>query len=416
MVSRRALLRSVGAGALGALAGCNALPVVGDDGRTATALHSEVVHARSRWGEAVAVGGDLLVVGAPRAFNRAGSLAGAAFVFEHAGGEWVKRARLRPPSDDLAPPTADVHGRLRFGTYVAVEGDVAVVGSSDLPAVYWYERDGGAWDLAGSLHPGSGKPEDCYLHSIGFDGRTFAAATACRTENDALTGAVHVYDARDDWPKAAELRRPDARTWGRFGYSVEVDGDRLAVAATGGGDRRNARRPFVYVYERAEAGWTLASELRPDVPAAHAGLADHDALAASGDVLALGNVVGDDGTRHVLVYERAGGEWTRRATLRPAVLPDTAAFGQAVALRDGALVATSPHAGVDGDGGVDGAAFRYDRSGGDWALSRRYSNSRVVDPGQFGLAADLSESRLAVGGRQDREDLTDRPTVYVFPQ
>jgi len=407
MVSRRQYLRSVGVAGLGALAGCNAVPFVRGGGSESSVLRPRVVHSASQWGEAVAVADGRMVVGAPKALTRTNTFGGAAFAYERDGGEWAKRARLWPPSRDIASPP-EAEAQLSFGSQVALADGTAVVTNRDGAAVYWYARDGDGWGREGARYPGPGLDGDGYLFSAGFDGETFAVSTFSRRD-DGTRETVHVYDA-GDWSKTAELRRPDAPDLRRFGYAVAVAGDTLAVAGTEG----NGFAPVVAVYERGDGGWERAAELRPDFPTAHAGTSDHDSLAVSGDTLVIGNLADEDANRHVLVYERDDGAWTRRATLRPDALGDAGALGETIALDGGTLVATAPGAETEGDAGVDGSAFRYDRSGGEWTLSRRYSADDAVEPGRFGLGADLSADRVAVGGRIHREDLTDRPCVYVF--
>jgi uncharacterized protein (TIGR03382 family) len=92
-----------------------------------------------RFGWAVAVDGDVAVVGAPG--KESGR--GAAYVFVRDGEAWTRADKL--VADERAEGDF-------FGEAVAVEGDLAVVGAfgRDLRAgaVYLFRRDGDAWPLA----------------------------------------------------------------------------------------------------------------------------------------------------------------------------------------------------------------------------------------------------------------------------
>ncbi|MBN1810862.1 MAG: FG-GAP repeat protein [Anaerolineae bacterium] len=90
--------------------------------------------AGSRFGAAVASGGDTLVVGAYEdAVN--GSYSGSVYVFERSGGSWSQQAKLDPDDGD---------GGDYFGCAVALSGDTLVVGA------YLDEDPNG--DRAGSVY------------------------------------------------------------------------------------------------------------------------------------------------------------------------------------------------------------------------------------------------------------------------
>lgn len=98
-----------------------------------------------RFGEALAFApsGDLLAVGAPQA-DAGATLAGAVYVFEVVGDDWVEQAVI-----------ADASRGDRFGAAVAFAGDVLVIGApgSDAAArsggaVFRFVREGERWARA----------------------------------------------------------------------------------------------------------------------------------------------------------------------------------------------------------------------------------------------------------------------------
>lgn len=75
----------------------------------------------SRFGAAVAVDGDTVVVGAPDEDNENGSYAGGAYVFTRRGRGWRLSRRLLAPDGSAGD---------RFGSAVDVTGDLAIVGAA----------------------------------------------------------------------------------------------------------------------------------------------------------------------------------------------------------------------------------------------------------------------------------------------
>lgn len=72
---------------------------------------------RDRFGYSVGISGDVVVVGAPQNDLTA---VGKAYVFRRSGGEWAEQARLIPP---------DLVENDELGSAVAVSGDVAIIGA-----------------------------------------------------------------------------------------------------------------------------------------------------------------------------------------------------------------------------------------------------------------------------------------------
>lgn len=418
MVSRRTFLQSSSAAALGAIAGCSALPFVGDGASAPALVPSSNVHRRGGFGQTVAIDRDTLVVGAKHALNQAGEFGGTAFVYEYSGGEWVKEARLQPPGDDLAGPMAE-EARLSFGSYVAAVNGTVVVGTADAPAAYLYERSGEGWRLTESLYPDTDAGERRHGTALSFDGDTLAMATMSRREDDGpAIETVHVFERRDyDWQEVASFQRDDAPEWDLFGYSVGVDDGTLVVGGTRGGeDEPAARQSIVWVYERDGAEWSEEATIRPESGYTFGGVRADRAIEVSGDTFVVGDLMDFEGSKpgRTFVFARSNDGWDRQAVLRPDALAQSTNFGAPLALDGDTLVAAAHRANVDTD--VEGSAFRYERSGGDWTVTRRFSDSDAVRPGTIGFDVALSQDWIAVGGRVRREDVANQEGVYVFPR
>ena len=100
------------------------------------------------FGVSVDLNGDLAVVGASL-YASVGPEAGAAYVFEKSGGAWIEVAQLLP---------SDAEAFDRFGESVAISGERIVVGMHvadaappEAGAAYVFERAGGVWSETAKL-------------------------------------------------------------------------------------------------------------------------------------------------------------------------------------------------------------------------------------------------------------------------
>jgi hypothetical protein len=339
--------------------------------------------AGNGFGAAVALRGDVLLVGASGE-AACGPNAGAAYVFRRgADGRFHPEARLAPSACEP---------ERFFGRAVALDGDRALVaglqpflGAPRANPVLVFERDDGSWKEDGRLSP----PDSA--RALGF-----GAAVALHRDRAVVTvegdpragrlGSAYVYERGRDgrWRLTARITAP-----GRFGAFAVLDGDRLAVTAPPAEERGPGA---VYVYERDGAGrWHQAARLD--------GFSDvHLRCALSGDRLLVGHSRGSRRRGLAVVYRRhEGGAWVPEATLRPKTAYDSGAFGVAVAL-DGerALVAGYTEQ-LRLDFNIDRVVYVFGREGGRWV------EQQVVDVGNvaFGAALDMQGREAVIGEAGD---------------
>ena len=307
-------------------------------------------------GQALALQGDTLVVGAPQTRGNAGYAQGAAYVFERdegGPGQWGFVAQL---ADETA-------AALRyFGAAVAIDGDLIAVGASGADGsrgrVYLYSRAAG-WARIKTLEDTAGLAGDGFGSSLALYGDTLVAGApyvdAAATMADSGAAFVFERDAGgpDQWGLAARLVAglPDAR--GRFGSTSAMDGDRIVVIApyedryvSGQFDAQDVGA--AYIFERDEGGpgtWGLAAELRPsdgqllEYFGRSVALAD-DRLWAGATNKESG-AIDDPGILYV--YEReSGGSWVEQPKIEAfdAGLDDK--FGASISVSGDELAAGAP--------------------------------------------------------------------------
>lgn len=185
--------------------------------------------ADGRLGAAVAVDGDVIVVGAPGT----GGGQGAAYILERSGGLWSETATLSPSA---TPQQA-------FGTAVAISGAVVVVASADNDPVSVFRRQGDAWALVSELRPG-GAVTQASLAAIAVNGATIAATGTSQSGT-----AVFGYESQDggaSWQEAGQFGpATDANS---FGVSLALGTDTLLIGATTPGMQDSGR---VYLYSQS---------------------------------------------------------------------------------------------------------------------------------------------------------------------
>ena len=300
-----------------------------------------------------------------------------------------------------------------FGRNVSFNGDTLVVGAYlddghdgiNTGAIHIFKRTGTTWALKQEISDQSSgftalKPNDYFGYSTSLDGDRLAVGAhlddgyGTNGNNGANTGAVYIFkrttvggtvswqleqEISDQSSGFTALKRND-----KFGVSVSLDGDRLAVGAYGDDGYDSSAAGAVYIFKRTTVGGTVSWQLEQEISDQSSGFNN----LASGDK-----------------------------------------FGGSVSL-DGDRLAVGAH-GDEGHGGksLSGAVYIFKRTtvGGtvSWQLEKELSKKSneltVLDSGDyFGTSISLSGDRLAVGAHLDdghgtgNDDGTDTGSVYIF--
>ena len=352
--------------------------------------------AGDRFGAAVAISGDTLVVGAPwedgatfivdgDELNNSGLRNGAVYVFVRSGDTWVKQAYLK--SVDVME-----NGRA-FGSAVAIDGDTIVVGApgadtvhpvtgvghSDGGKAYVFTRANGVWTQEAILIASNPFLGDNFGASVAVSTDTIAVSApeensaaqgidGDQTNNNGTgalsSGAVYIFErAATAWTQQAYIKASNSEGADKFGTALDLDGDTLAVAS-----------PF----EDSAAAGVDGDE------------ADNTMLSAGA----------------VYVFTRAAGVWSQQAYLKSSHSDSNDEFGKSVAL-DGDTIAVGVYGDdssatmVDGDasdnGGLNtGAAFVFARNAGVWSQQAFIKASESDPSDRLGARVALSGDRLFV--------------------
>ena len=313
---------------------------------------------RGSFGLAVDVHGDFAVVGAPNA-SANGSTSGAAFVYmRQPGGSntWVEWRQLQP----LQVETND-----RFGRSVAISENLIAVGA---------------------INDGTGTVR---------------------------MGTVYLFDRHlggsNNWGEMVRIVPTNITNAIQFGYSVALDGDRLAVGAPDASlNGATQAQGAVFLFERNQGGSNAWGEVARRVPT-EAGITNSDfgwSIALSGDHLVVGaprtDINAGPAIREgaVFLLSRNEGGPDNWGVLQKIVPPQSNAvveFGWDVAL-DGETMAVSAPPITAGATTNAGIVFVYQWVGASnqWLETTRIDRRSDTER-RFGHAVALKNNRLFIG-------------------
>src|SRR5204863_7231504 len=174
-----------------------------------------------------------IAVGANHADQPGNSEAGAVYTFFRSGTVWTPGPKLLP----TAPVILGDH----FGDSLAFDGVRLVIGASgdDTPqtsagAVYVYVAGNVQFFFGQKLTIADGTNGDQFGFSVGIDGTTIigGAKEDSTVIGQTGIGAAYVFTFNGStWSQQRKLLASDGAAFDRFGYSVAVQGDTVAVGA-----------------------------------------------------------------------------------------------------------------------------------------------------------------------------------------
>ncbi len=207
------------------------------------------------FGEAVAIDGETIVVGAPGT----NYWSGAAYTFE-------RECEPNDPNDctwesgQTLNPGASYDDRV--GRSVAINGDYLLVGADGddeagdaAGAVYAY-RYVGAWTLDGKLMASDAIGAEQFGFSCDLDGTTAVIGALFDEYDYPNSGSAYVFTRTGMgpyWEQGAKLRDPTQTIDALFGHSVAIEGDTVIIGTAPIYDPNELG--YTYLFERPAWGW-----------------------------------------------------------------------------------------------------------------------------------------------------------------
>jgi len=210
------------------------------------------------FGRALAVQGDLLAVTA-RKENLGADDVGAAYIYLYRGGRWLYQTKLTA-SDPLPGGY--------FGQSVAIEGGIIAIGARNAEpnaagAVYFFRGWRNEWVEFAKATPADGVGDDQFGFTIAMLGNTVAVgARRADLPDKKDAGAAYVYSIHwDSVDLVTKLTASDAFKGDQFGQSIAVAGDTIAVGANRADIDPNENQGAIYIYRRSGSEWTEMNKM-----------------------------------------------------------------------------------------------------------------------------------------------------------
>ena len=261
-----------------------------------------------QFGYSVGISGNLAVVGA-RLDRDGGSASGTGYVFDGSAG-WNQVAVLTP---------SDAAANDQFGTSVAISRNLAIVGApgdrddgSDSGSTYVFDGSTG-WSQIAKLTASDAAAVDRFGTSVAIDGDLAIVGAPLHDDRGPDSGSAYLFDGSTGWSQVAELTASDGAALDRFGYSLAT-GDDLAIVGAWDDDDRGSASGSAYLFD-GSIGWSQVAKLT----ASDATRGDEFgfSVAISGNVAVAGAPLDDDGgsaSGSAYVFDRSSG-WSQVAKL-----------------------------------------------------------------------------------------------------
>ncbi len=294
------------------------------------------------YGQAVAISGDLAIVGNPTGDGLA-NFSGLAVVFKRTGSSWAHEQTLQAGDGE----TDD-----KFGASVGISSEFAVVGAPDADkpghnecgALYYWTVSG--W-LSNPPIPGA-LADDRFGYSVAVSGNV---ATVGAPYNDASVlngGTIYFYSL--DVLSLDSFHSGDDEN-GLFGTCVAIDGD-VAIAGLSG-------KESAIIMRYSGGNWVEEYEVTPSSTAA--GDMFGESCSISGDYAVVGAYLNDDTDTDAgaaFLFKNMGSTWSEEIELLSSVGASGDQFGFSVGISDDFMVIGANLA--DAPGAADaGAAYFY---------------------------------------------------------
>jgi hypothetical protein len=354
------------------------------------------------FGVSVALDGDTVVVGSFWDDIGANLEQGSAYVFTRSGAVWTQQQKLT---------AGDSAAGDQFGLAVALRGDTVVIGApfhgisgqEYQGAVYVFTRSGVVWTQQQKLTASDGVRNDGFGGAVALDGDTLAVgATGDDIGPNEGQGSAYVFKRNSGiWTEQQKLTATAGTMSEAFGGAVALDGDTVVVGALDNNFGSNFNKGSAYIFTRSGAVWTERQKLT-----ASDGMEGDkfgSALALSGDTIAVGAAGDDIGAKidqgSVYVFMRSDAVWTMSLKLTAVDGAAKDEFGVSVALSGDSLV-VGARGDTIGANTNQGSAYVFTRIGAAWSHQQKLVTTDGNPFGYFGRAVSLSGNTVIVGAPQ----------------
>ncbi|GJM09213.1 MAG: hypothetical protein DHS20C11_14890 [Lysobacteraceae bacterium] len=390
--------------------------------QTEVKLTASDAAANDVFGSSVALSNNTVLVGASGDGNT-----GSAYVFmRDQGGIDMWGQVIRITASDAASGDS-------FGAAVAIDGDIAVVGNftdadmgTDTGSAYVFSRNqGGAnmWGQVTKLTASDAAMNDRFGASVSIHGDTVAVG-ADQDSYDAIIqgGAVYVYyrnqGGADMWGQVRKVTPGDGDSNDGFGTAVSIDADSIVVGAPFSNPGSAVFGGSAYVFLRNQGGSDMWGQIAKLVSSDVAGFdLFGGAVSIDGDTSVVGAISNTEGGIQggsAYVFSRNQGGAENWGQVAKMTATD-AANGDNL----GISVATSGDTALVGAyldvGGGSAYLFSRDQGGADmWGQVTRFAGMDTSGSDQFGRTVSVDGGTAVIGAPLNGDAGTNSGSAYVL--
>ena len=304
-----------------------------------------------------------------------------------------------------------------FGQSVAIDGDTIVVGTAYKATVYIFRiADGGVNEVT-TLTPDVAWPENTFGRSVAIDGGT--VVVGAWKDGPVSEGLAYVFltsDGGTTYGQVAVLTAGDAAAGDHFGFSVEIDGDTVLVAAQ---QMPNGGPGAAYIFRTGD-GDSYDQVTKLTAPDGAQDDRFSAFLAIEGSTVVIGAPRHDDaGTDSGAAYVFGTNDgWATYSFVAKLTADDAAAgdyFGKEVEIEDGvvAIGACAPP-GIEPSGGEAVYIFHASDDGLTYSQVAKLTAADGVAGDRFGQSLAMDGGTIVVGAMRDEDAGNRTGSVYVF--
>ena len=256
-------------------------------------LHASDAYGNDNFGSAIAVDGNHLFIGAYMDDENLSTNSGSVYYFTFDGTQWTEKAKLYagdPNGNDNFGNAIAVDGNHLFIGALMDDDNL----STNSGSVYYFSYDGSNWTEQAKLHASDANGNDNFGNAIAVDGNHLFIGAYMDDENlSTNSGSVYYfsYDG-NNWTEQVKLNASDAEGNDIFGSSIAVDGNNLFIGAYMDDDNSSTNSGSVYYFSYDGNNWTEQSKLHASDPYG----SDYfgSATAVSGNNMFIGSFMDDD--------------------------------------------------------------------------------------------------------------------------
>lgn len=343
---------------------------------------------------------------------------GSAYIFVRSGSTWTQQTKLRDPNGT---------DNMNYGVSVALEADRVVIGANNFNGFcYLYTRTGTAWTLYSRFQPDDVETQQSFgtavdivsdVIVVGSRYKTIVTNGTTVTFRQGATYVFQIVTLNNLILQTQRILAADGAANDEFGSAVAFDGTSIIVGTNKNDVGANTDQGSSYVYIKdATQMWTLQTQLT-----GVAGAADDNfgnSVGVAGNLFINGAVLDDIDGRvdqgSAQAFVRNTNNTYTQGRILAAEDPKTNDFfGYSTAMDGSTTVVGAAFEDVGGNQD-QGALYVYSKSNGVWALQAKLLAADGMRGDSFGYRVSISGDTIVAGAVSDDNPTENQGSVYVF--